>query len=69
MRIRSKRYHKLALKLVEFSKNEIRKTKQETINLIQKIAAIDRSPLDMYHKKMDKLYKEAWEELKRIGKG
>jgi len=69
MRIRSKRYRKLSLKLVEFSKMDIRKTRQETINLIQEITAIDRSPLDTYHKKLNEMVKEAWEELKRIGKG
>lgn len=69
MRIRSKRYRKLSDKLVEFSKMDIRKTRQETINLIQEIAAIDRSPLDTYHKKVNEMVKEAWEELKRIGKG
>lgn len=69
MKIRSKRYRKLSLKLVEFSKMDIRKTRQETINLIQEITAIDRSPLDTYHKKLNEMVKEAWEELKRIGKG
>lgn len=69
MRIRSKRYRKLSLKLLKFSKMDIRKTRQETINLIQEIAAIDRSPLDTYHKERNKMIKEAWEELKRIGKG
>ena len=69
MRIRSKRYRKLSSKMVEFSKMDIRKTRQETINLIQEIAAIDRSPLDTYHKKLNEMVKEAWEELKRIGKG
>jgi len=34
MRIRSKRYRKLSSKMVEFSKMDIRKTRQETINLI-----------------------------------
>jgi len=69
MRIRSKRYRKLSSKMVEFSKMDIRKTRQETINLILEIAAIDRSPLDTYHKKLNEMVKEAWEELKRIGKG
>ena len=69
MRIRSKRYRKLSSKLVEFSKMDIKKTSQETINLIQEIAAIDRSPLGTYHKKVNKMFKEAWEEIKRRGKG
>ena len=69
MRIRSKRYSELAYKLIEFSRMDIRKTIDESIKLIQEIASISKSPLDRFHKKQNEIYKKAWEELKRIGRG
>ena len=68
MRIKTRGYLDLALKLVEFARMDSKKTKGEAINLIQKVAAISKSALAMYHKKRNEIIKKAWEELKKIGR-
>jgi len=69
MRIKTKAYLDLALKLVEFARMDAKKTKDEAISLIQEVAATSKSALDMHHRKRNEMVKKAWEELKRIGKG
>jgi len=69
MRIKTRGYLDLALKLVEFARMDAKKTKDEAINLIQEVAEISKSALAMYHKKRNEIVKKAWEELKKIGRG
>jgi len=69
MRINTRSYLGLALRLVEFAKMAIRKRKDEVIYLIQETAATSKSALDKYHRKRNEIIKKAWEELKIIGKG
>jgi len=68
MRIKTKGYLDLALKLVEFAKMKTKKEKDEAIYLIKEIATINKSALDKYHRKRDELYNKAWEQLKNIVK-
>jgi hypothetical protein len=67
MRIKTRSYLDLALKLVEFAQMDAKKDMGEVINLIQKVAEISKSALAMYHKKRNEIVKKAWEELKKIG--
>jgi len=69
MRIKTRGYLDLALKLVEFAKMDIKKRKDEAIYLIKEIAKISKSVLDRHHRKRNEIIKKAWEELKNIGKG
>lgn len=69
MRIKTKGYLDLALKLVEFARLDSKKTTDEAISLIQEVAATSKSALDMHHKKQNEIFKKAWEELKKIGRG
>ena len=69
MRIKTKGYLDLALKLVEFARLDSNKTTAEAISLIQEVAATSKSALDMHHKKQNEIFKKAWEELKKIGRG
>ena len=69
MRIKTRGYLDLALKLVEFARLDSKKTTDEAISLIQEVAATSKSALDMHHKKQNEIFKKAWEELKKIGRG
>jgi len=69
MRIKTKGYRDLALKLIEFARLDSKKTTGEAISLIQEVAATIKSALDMHHKKQNEIFKKAWEELKKIGRG
>ena len=69
MRIKTRGYLDLALKLVEFAQMDAKKEMGEVINLIQEVAEISKSALAMYHKKRNEIVKKAWEELKKIGGG
>jgi len=69
MRIYTKSYLDLALKLIEFARMDIKKRRDEAISLIQEVAATSKSALDMHHRKRNEMIKKAWEELRRIGRG
>jgi len=69
MRIKTRAYLALAEKLIEFARMDTKKEIGEVTNLIKKIPAITKSPLDIHYKKRNEIVKKAWEELKKIGKG
>jgi len=69
IRIKTRGYLDLALKLVKFARMDAKKTKDEAFNLIQEVAKISKSALAMYHKKRNEIVNKAWEELKKIGRG
>ena len=62
-RIQTRKYRKLAFKLVDFAKKRERPEEEEVIDLIEKVSEKISKPLDMFHKQENKLFKNAMNEI------
>ena len=64
-RIQTRKYRQLAFKLVDFAKKRERREKDEVIGLIEEVSEKISKPLDMFHKKENKLFEKAMKEIQR----
>ena len=63
--VHTKNYRGLADKLVEFARKADKRT-DELIELFQQVAAKVSKPLDRFHRKQNKLFAKALEELRKV---
>jgi len=65
IRIQTKKYRGLALKLIEFSLKDAKHTKEELNNLLDEIRPKISKPFSIFNKKQNEFFKKVAEELKQ----